>query len=75
VGERGRRVAPACADRGRGRPAHIEDLQSKNGTKVRGVEVTVPAVLCDGDEFTSVRSRFNRESDDGLSTETAGVSL
>jgi pSer/pThr/pTyr-binding forkhead associated (FHA) protein len=36
----------------------IEDLNSKNGTRVNGVRVTSPALLCDGDEVGLGTVRF-----------------
>ena len=52
--------------------AKIEDLGSKNGTRVAGAEVTAPTVLRDGDElgFGRIRVQY-RESAAGQPTVTA----
>jgi pSer/pThr/pTyr-binding forkhead associated (FHA) protein len=36
----------------------IEDLDSKNGTRVNGTRLTTPAQLCDGDEVVLGTVRF-----------------
>lgn len=52
-----------------GAVARIEDLQSKNGTKLRGASLSKPAVLAAGDvvTFGSVEAQFLVEHE----TETA----
>jgi DNA-binding winged helix-turn-helix (wHTH) protein len=55
----------------RGEDATIEDLESKNGTYMRGERLVTPAPLADGDEVRigSVKVRFRRLAP-GASTET-----
>ena len=50
----------------------VEDLQSKNGTRVRGSQITAPSALHDGDEvrFGSISVTF-RIWTDGEATRTA----
>jgi DNA-binding winged helix-turn-helix (wHTH) protein len=54
-----------------GAAAVLEDLKSKNGTKVGGVVVVEPVTLRDGDRITvGTVPLVYRESEAGLSTET-----
>jgi DNA-binding winged helix-turn-helix (wHTH) protein len=56
--------------------ATLEDLDSKNGTRVNGSSVTAPVVLQDGDRITVGKvSLTYRRSTSGLSTETHASSI
>ena len=52
----------------------IEDLDSKNGTFVRGVRICGPIDLHDGDKVRLGRLTFVFREDTSRSTETAGFS-
>ncbi len=56
-----------------GDSARVEDLQSKNGTWVRGVLATQPTALTDGDvvTFGGIDARFGVETSDDPVTVTA----